>query len=45
MQDYIAMALIWFATDQKRNAAPSLPEEAMSEKLQSLETLIDRVLK
>ncbi|MDB5230544.1 MAG: cell division protein ZapA [Chitinophagaceae bacterium] len=45
MQDYIAMVLIWFATDQQKNTTGSVNDASLTEKLQSLEQLIDRAIK
>ena len=46
MQDYIAMVLIWLATEQNGSAAKNsaLPEN-WQESLQSLEQLIDNQIK
>jgi cell division protein ZapA len=44
MQDYVAMVLAWFATEQqKTDNTPALPADA-SEKLQSMMTQLDEVL-
>ncbi len=41
MQDYIAMVLIWFATEQNAGAVAGLENVAFSEKLSSLEKMLD----
>jgi cell division protein ZapA len=44
MQDYIAMVLIWFATIEKGGETDLLGEKALTERLQSLENNLDKVL-
>lgn len=41
MQDYIAMVLLWFATDQVANSRHSHEQEAIREKLTALESILD----
>jgi cell division protein ZapA len=41
MQDYIAMVLVWLATEQSGTAAADLKQEALAERLSSLEKLLD----
>ncbi len=41
MQDYIAMVLIWYATEQHSNAAAQVSNENLSEKLLAIEKMID----
>ena len=41
MQDYIAMVLVWFATEQNAGAVAELEKEALTEKLNSLEKMLD----
>lgn len=45
MQDYIGMVVLWYATQQKaaENQPPEITE--ISEKLNQLETLLDKPLK
>ncbi|HEX6915040.1 MAG TPA: cell division protein ZapA [Chitinophagaceae bacterium] len=44
MQDYVAMVLLWFATEQGK-AAPGSPDmEDTIEKLESIEHQLDKVL-
>jgi cell division protein ZapA (FtsZ GTPase activity inhibitor) len=43
MQDYVSMVLIWFATEQNRNGMELIKLKETSERLQSLENMIDRV--
>lgn len=45
MQDYIAMALIWFATEQNLIGNFLIKEKETSQKLNGLENLLDRLLK
>lgn len=44
MQDYIAMVLIWLATEKNKSGADWVKLEQSAEKLQSLEDLLDKVL-
>ena len=44
MQDYIAMVLIWYATEQHNNASALLEQENMGNQLQVLEKLLDNFL-
>ncbi len=41
MQDYIAMVLVWLATEQSSTAAADIQQEALAEKLSTLEKLLD----
>lgn len=41
MQDYIAMVLIWYATEQHNNATALVNNENLSEKLLAIEKMID----
>ncbi len=41
MQDYIAMVLIWFATEQHAGAAAGIEKENLVEQLNSIEKLLD----
>ncbi|HEX6192238.1 MAG TPA: cell division protein ZapA [Chitinophagaceae bacterium] len=43
MQDYIAMVLIWFATEQASGASSDVEKENLFEKLGSIERLLDSV--
>lgn len=45
MQDYIAMVLVWYATEQNSALANELQEETLSGKLNLLEKLLDGQLK
>jgi cell division protein ZapA len=45
MQDYIAMVLLWFATDEINRRKTGLEEENFSGNLDSLERLLDNQLK
>ena len=42
MQDYIAMVLIWYATEQTHHTSANLNNQAVMEKLMQLESLIDK---
>jgi hypothetical protein len=44
MQDYIAMVLIWYATEQHSNAAALVSNENLKEKLLAIEKMIDSQL-
>jgi hypothetical protein len=41
MQDYIAMVLVWFATDQNTAGSSKLASETVTERLDVLEKLLD----
>ncbi len=41
MQDYIAMVLIWFATEQHSGAAAGIEKENLSDQLNAIEKLLD----
>ena len=44
MQDYVSMVLLWFATDQTHNGLDMVKWEEASEKLASLEKMVDKAL-
>lgn len=44
MQDYIAMVVLWYATQQKASDSQPLVENETGEQLQVLEKLLDRML-
>ncbi len=44
MQDYIAMVLIWYATEQHAAIAGDIIRENLSEQLDSIEKLLDNQL-
>jgi hypothetical protein len=44
MQDYIAMVLIWFATQQTASISSELEQKALQEKLAALEKIVDGAL-
>ncbi len=44
MQDYVSMVLLWFATEQKHTGIDQVKWEETSEKLSSLEKLLDKAL-
>jgi cell division protein ZapA len=41
MQDYVAMVLVWLATEQKTSGAGNLQNENFSEKLAAIEKMLD----
>ncbi len=45
MQDYVAMVLLWFATEQNKTGAGFNDQQLTFEKLASLESLLDKALK
>ena len=44
MQDYIAMVLIWYATEQHAGAAAGIEKLNLTEQLSSIEKLLDNQL-
>jgi len=45
MQDYIAMVLVWFATEQNAAISNQVNLENVSSRLQTLEKMVDSVLR
>jgi hypothetical protein len=45
MQDYIAMVLIWFATQVSSNGENAVPPDTLAQKLQTMEDQINEALK
>jgi cell division protein ZapA len=45
MQDYIAMVLVWYATEQNSALANELKEETLAGKLGLIERMLDEQLK
>jgi cell division protein ZapA len=45
MQDYIAMVLMWFATEQNAGSRQQLEDDHIGDQLDSLERLLDKQLK
>ena len=41
MQDYIAMVLIWLATEQHTTGSADIQQETLTEKLSAIEKLLD----
>ncbi len=41
MQDYIAMVLIWLATEQQATGSADIQQEILAEKLSAIERLLD----
>lgn len=44
MQDYIAMVLIWLATEQRKEGTDLIKNKQASDRLASLENMIDKIL-
>jgi len=44
MQDYIAMVLVWLATEQQSGAGSGLHSEKLGEKLSAIEKILDSQL-
>ena len=45
MQDYVSMALLWFATSQASGSTNVLNEKDKEDNLDSLEAMLDKALK
>ena len=45
MQDYVAMVLIWLATEESENSFPGFKAEEVRAKIQSLQTQIEQAIK
>ena len=43
MQDYIAMVLVWYATEQTSSTRTQLDARAIEEKLEQMELYLDRM--
>lgn len=44
MQDYVAMVLLWFATEQTKTPPQAIADGPTDEKLANLEAMLDRTL-
>ncbi len=44
MQDYVSMALLWFATEQNKAGAEMIKLKETAEKLSSFEKYLDKVI-
>lgn len=44
MQDYVAMVLLWFATEQTRAPAEAVSQQQLADKLSSLESMLDKAM-
>ena len=44
LQDYVAMVLLWYATEQQKPAQSEIADTLIREKLHQLENLIDKAL-
>jgi hypothetical protein len=44
MQDYVAMVLLWFATEQTKPTPQLLSQEGNREKLDKIEDLLDKAI-
>lgn len=45
MQDYIAMVLAWYATEQNNTVAAAIVKENLSDQLNTIERMLDQQLK
>jgi cell division protein ZapA len=45
MQDYVAMVLMWFATEQNTGVKQQLNDDHMGDQLDSIERLLEKQLK
>jgi hypothetical protein len=45
MQDYIAMVLIWYATEQHAGTAAGIEKDNLTEQLDSIEKMLDSQLR
>jgi len=45
MQDYIAMVVIWFATEQIAQQAAGIENEELEERMVKIESMLDEMLK
>ncbi len=45
MQDYVAMVVIWFATDQLAQQAAGIETEDIEERMGKIEQMLDEMLK
>ena len=45
LQDYVSMVLLWFATEQKKDYLPLMMLAEQSDKLNAIESLLDKALK
>ena len=41
MQDYVAMALVWYATEQNNSSATDVEKDNLTDKLNLLERMLD----
>lgn len=44
MQDYIAMVLLWYATEQSNSTAQAIDQQGLSGQLSAIEQVLDRQL-
>ena len=45
LQDYVSMVLLWFATEQNKADTSVILQSGQAEKLNALESLLDKALK
>ncbi len=45
MQDYIAMVVIWFATEQLAQQAAGIEQEGIEERMLKIESLLDEMMR
>lgn len=43
MQDYIAMVLVWYATEQSQKTKDNIEIQSVAEKLAQIESIIDKM--
>ena len=43
MQDYIAMVLVWYATEQSQKTKDTIEVQSVAEKLAQIESIIDKM--
>lgn len=43
MQDYIAMVLVWYATEQSQKTKDTIEIQSVAEKLAQIESIIDKM--
>ncbi len=44
MQDYVSMVILWYATQMQQNGEPAGNNEQLTEKLNKLEGILDKIL-
>lgn len=44
MQDFVSMALLWFATSQTKGTTGILNDKSVEEELKTLESMLDKIM-